>query len=284
MTGRVSAAPGLEVGHIWLYSLFAPRDGFVHLTFDTSPKNHDGDFEFRGVPQGSYELRGVANPGEFMVNVPVRVDRDVEGVLLSITSGTRVTGHITIEGADKAALAGASIHFSDGYNLSIDFDGTFNASLYPDRYNVYLNLAQENLVIKSMRSEGVDVFQDGLTVSADGKASLEIVLAPEGAQVDGIVSDPDGKPVAGATVVLIAEPKLRSRSDSYHEGTTDQYGRYHFENIRPGDYKLFAWDDVEPNAWFDPEFLQTYEPKGERIVLQPQAHQVSNLHVIPAAK
>jgi hypothetical protein len=98
------------------------------------------------------------------------------------------------------------------------------------------------------------------------------------------VADQDGKPVAGATVVLIAEPKLRSRSDSYYKCTTDQYGRYRFENVRPGEYKLFAWDDPEPNAWFDPEFLQTVEAKGERITLQPKAHEVSNLHVIPAAK
>jgi hypothetical protein len=99
-----------------------------------------------------------------------------------------------------------------------------------------------------------------------------------------VVSDRDEKPVAGASVVLIAEPKLRSRPDSFQEYTTDQYGRYHFENIRSGDYKLFAWDDPEPNAWFDPEFLKTYEDQGEKIVLQPKTRTASNLHLIPAAK
>jgi hypothetical protein len=108
------------------------------------------------------------------------------------------------------------------------------------------------------------------------------VLAPDGAQVDGVISDHDEKPVAGATVVLIAEAKLRSRSDSYHECTTDQYGRYHFENIRPGDYKLFAWDDPEANAWFDPEFLKSFEEKGERIVIPSRGRVVSNPHLLPA--
>ncbi len=207
---------------------------------------------------------------------------------MAVNSGDEVAGIITIEGGDKIKLTGEPVHFNFPYSVRfaktppLREDNTFNVDLYPDRYNVSLDLP--SLIVKSIRSEGVDVFQDGLTVPAGGKTSLEIVLAPDGAQVDGVVSDPDEKPVAGATVVLIAEPKLRSRSDSYHESTTDQYGRYHFENIRPGDYKLFAWDDPEPNAWFDPEFLKSFEDKAQPIVIPAKAHAVSNLHILPAAK
>ena len=32
----------------------------------------------------------------------------------------------------------------------------------------------------------------------------------------------------------------------------------------PGDYKLFAWEVVESNAWTDPDFLRNYEKQWNR--------------------
>jgi hypothetical protein len=277
VTGSVLAPPGLEIRKLDL-SLY-PSAGFESLYpyFRIAPEG--GAFAFRGVPQGSYVLKAEG------AREPLTVNRDIEGVRIAVSSRAEVTGHITIEGGDKTRLAGSYVHFyfsTGGSHPSIREDNTFETNLYPDHYNVSLDLS--TLIVKSIRSEQTDVLQDGLTVAPGSKTSLEIVLAPEGAQADGVVSDRDDKPVAGATVLLIAEPKLRSRPDSFHEYTTDQYGRYHFENIHAGDYKLFAWDDPEPNAWYDPEFLKTFEEKGERIVIQPKAHVASNLHVIPPAK
>jgi hypothetical protein len=131
-----------------------------------------------------------------------------------------------------------------------------------------------------MRAEGTDVFQNGLTIAEGGGSyDVEIVLAPDGGTVDGTVVDNDEKPAAGATVVLIAEPKLRARYDSFHEFTADRQGRFHFENVRPGEYKLVAWDDVEPDAWFDPEFLKRFEAQGESVTLPASGHVSSQLHV-----
>jgi hypothetical protein len=58
-------------------------------------------------------------------------------------------------------------------------------------------------VIKSIHVGSTDVLRGGLTVSGAGKISLEIVLAPDGGQIDGVVLDKDDKPMAGATVILV---------------------------------------------------------------------------------
>lgn len=42
--------------------------------------------------------------------------------------------------------------------------------------------------------------------------------------------------------------------------------------IAPGDYKLFSWEEVETDAWQDPEFLKEFEDKGQRITLQDADH------------
>jgi hypothetical protein len=67
-------------------------------------------------------------------------------------------------------------------------------------------------------------------------------------------------------VALIPEsPLLRVRDDLYVSASTDAAGRFHLRTIAPGDYKLFAWEYVEPGAWHDPQFLAPYEQFGEPI-------------------
>lgn len=38
--------------------------------------------------------------------------------------------------------------------------------------------------------------------------------------------------------------------------------------IAPGDYTLFSWEEVEGNAWEDPDFLKPFESEGQSISLQ----------------
>lgn len=47
--------------------------------------------------------------------------------------------------------------------------------------------------------------------------------------------------------------------------------RYEFVAIAPGSYKLFAWDEVEPQAWNDSDFLKDYEKQGEKLILEAKA-------------
>ena len=68
------------------------------------------------------------------------------------------------------------------------------------------------------------------------------------------------------------------RADLFKSAASDQNGHYEFAAIAPGDYKLFAWDDVEPEAWNDPDFLKDYEKQGEKVALEPRARATANLH------
>jgi len=54
----------------------------------------------------------------------------------------------------------------------------------------------------------------------------------------------------------------RFRSDMLRVANADLSGRFAFPNIVPGDYRLFAWEDVEMDAWLDPEFVKTYESRS----------------------
>ncbi|MDR3701515.1 MAG: carboxypeptidase-like regulatory domain-containing protein [Candidatus Sulfopaludibacter sp.] len=102
-------------------------------------------------------------------------------------------------------------------------------------------------------------------------------MSHDGARIEGVVHDKEDQPVAGATVVLIPEPKLRFRHDLYQDANTDQLGRYHLAPVTPGEYKLFAWPDIEEGIWFDPDFLKDAEPQGLEITIDAKGHAVANL-------
>lgn len=69
------------------------------------------------------------------------------------------------------------------------------------------------------------------------------------------------------------------RADLFKSTTSDQNGHYEFAVIAPGNYKLFAWEDVEPEAWEDSDFLKDYEKLGEKVVLEPGARASVDLHL-----
>jgi hypothetical protein len=50
--------------------------------------------------------------------------------------------------------------------------------------------------------------------------------------------------------------------------------------VRPGKYKLFAWEEVDDDLWQDPEFRKDYESRATEITVGPGEPQNAQLRVI----
>jgi hypothetical protein len=233
-------------------------------------------------PKGDFEITGLSRLLHASMQLEVG-NADVTGVRIAVAPGAEVQGHIVMEGDDPAKLTNSFVEFEDASGFSSETpileDQTFASLLSPGNYKVWAIVGNLKLVTKSIRAGQTDVLRDGLTVSEAGGISLEIVLSHDGGQIDGVALDKDDKPVEGATVLLVPEAPFRGIEDT----STDQYGRYKFENVPPGDYKLFAWDDVEPGAWFDPEFLRGMESSGQAVKLDAKGRETAKVH-LPGAK
>jgi hypothetical protein len=55
-------------------------------------------------------------------------------------------------------------------------------------------------------------------------------------------------------------------------------------NVVPGDYTLFAWEQIERGAYFDREFLGRYEDRGKAVHVGEGGHVSVKLEVISAAE
>jgi hypothetical protein len=292
---RMEGPPGLGLG-VSLNEQPELGDG---LSINPPSNCHNGACEFVGVPSGSYNATAYAsqkdqrgtfdeilfNNQQFRASVPVEVaNADVDGVHVVVQPGAEIAGRVTIEGEEHPGLLHGGVTFEtaegDGYQASLSGDATFSCRLSQGRYKVLPHIGPD-LIVRSIRSDDTDALQEGLTVAHGGKLPLEIVLARDGGKLEGAVLDKDDKPAAGATVVLMPEAKLRSRHDLYQQTETDQYGRFQLKAIAPGDYQLFAWDDVEPEIWFDPDFMKEIERRGEAVTVHAKGQEQVRLHLLP---
>lgn len=288
---HVESAPGLRRGLTLRY----PIDGLPWVVINQSVFQTDanGDVEIPGVPPGSYKMQAWAGepdkPG-CGTSVPISVDRhDVEGIRVAVAvngcAPAVAEGHVTVEGSDKPAPGSGVVHFEQPEQMDVPLrpDGSFTITLLPGVLDIDLSriTAEKGLYVKSIRSGDQDVLHNGLTSAPSQHLDLQIVLASDGGRVEGAVSDADDKPAIGATVVLIpTDPILRARFDFTKDVATDQSGHFELKNVAPGEYRLFAWDDIEPRSWFDPDVLRNVEAKGEPVTVKPKDPAAVKLHLI----
>ena len=100
--------------------------------------------------------------------------------------------------------------------------------------------------------------------------------------MEGAVLRDTQQPAAGATVVLVPDGERRSRPDLFRSASADDSGRFALRGIPPGDYRLLAWEDVEPGAWLEPDFLRDYERRGETLSVGERGRFNPQLKVIQA--
>jgi hypothetical protein len=71
---------------------------------------------------------------------------------------------------------------------------------------------------------------------------------------------------------------------AYRTATLDQYGKFNLTGVPPGEYKLFAWDAVEPGQWMDPDFLGAFESKGKAVSIEQNTVLTAEVELLNAEK
>jgi protocatechuate 3,4-dioxygenase beta subunit len=298
VTVRIAVPEGFET-RCWLSSgrdEFAGEAEYGGLVRGLSPsKGPHGEFVFEKVPAGSYTVsarawpaadcpKGVECNGGDRVGYSgsARLDvtaRDIDDLRVNLTAGATVNAHYTVEADAKTAFKGGALHFRGAGIADFREGQSLSIQLPAGKYVVDLAGFPDGLYVKSMRSGSADVLREGLTVSSGAAIPLEIVLSDGTGSLEGAVLDGDEKPVLGATLLLIPEAALRKRWSRFYTAVTSQDGRYHLEDIAPGDYKAVALDDVKPHSWLDPDLLRPLESAADAVTVQPKGHDTLNLHI-----
>ena len=277
VAGRVTNAPSAGYLNLTLHDSRngAMRDREMH----TSTLGSSGEFQFRDVPPGSYDL--TTGTGTLRAKIPILVGAsDVEGIRVTLAPGADIRLKVVPEGDAQPDLAGIPFFLTaDGRKGYVpDFpqgERWVVRNVPPDHYLLIPAASRSGTYVKSARTKDTDVLESGLTVTSPESIEIEVTLAADAGRVAGSVLDKNQAPLPGAVVALV--PDKRSRFERFHNTTSDQNGRFEFAVVPPGDYKVFAWAEVELQAWTDPEFLKDYEKQGERVTVEPKGRVTLNV-------
>jgi hypothetical protein len=65
---------------------------------------------------------------------------------------------------------------------------------------------------------------------------------------------------------------------------SDEAGRVALNDVPPGDYLAFAWEEVEDGVWFDPDFVKAAQGQAVKVQVGPKASEEIQLKLLPASK
>jgi hypothetical protein len=208
---------------------------------------------------------------------------DVRGLVLELQRGATIKGQLVRDDggvlpaglqvwaesatADPSAgIRNGTLDVVAGSGRGFQIEG-----LRPGEY--VLRASAGNLRIKSISiAAGRDVTDEPIAVQAE-TAVLRVVLTEQLATVSGAIRDADGRPAAGAAVIVF--PVDRSQWTRYGFSavrirTSLTFGPdgYRIRGLPEGEYYIVAVDSELEPAWRDASFLEAATRNAKRIVLK----------------
>jgi protocatechuate 3,4-dioxygenase beta subunit len=247
----------------------------------------DGKFELKGVSPGSYFLTAQSTVGgqPYSAHFAIQVGTaDLEGIELHLMPPMEIAGQIRIEGKTGDKLPMLNVVLENGGRMRMaggtKEDGTFAfQGLEPAVYQVSVNGPPE-LYLKAVRWPDRDVMQSGLDLTQGAAESrLVVVMSANGGQIDGVVSDDQSAAVVEGTVALA--PSGAASKPLFKFASTGASGHFHLQGIAPGSYKLFAWQEVDPNqVMYDPDFLKPFDAQAQSVEISEGSQKSVQLTLI----
>jgi len=263
-------------------------------------------FQFKNVLPGSYVLQTqyaqstVTDPatgdatrttqltGRMEITVS---DGNIENLVFPIGPGIEIAGHVITEGNPSPQPQSPAPQQSFSVSLrppaqtvffgpmpygQASSEGNFRLhAVAPDIYEVSTFGNPDGTYVKAIRFAGQDVTGKTLDLTSGSGGDLEIVLSPNAADVSGVVRNENGEAVAGVSVQLFLGDELKQNHN------TDQNGGFHFTSLAPGNYRIYAWEDIEPGMSQDPDFRKNFDGKSATVKLEEKGHESVEAKLIP---
>ena len=278
---------------VWLLPREAAALAFVGR--NTATTNELGIFTIRIVTPGSYYALASLHEDERMLvgRVPIEIgSNDLENLNIAVAPGMDLTGKVTVDGPGEVKLDRLrvilrprdTVPFFGGGVGPVKADGSFLVqNVLEDTYSVSVDGLSEDYYLKSVRVGADEALERGLQIlRGQPPSGLEVKVSAAGARAEGLVFGEDNLPTT-AIVALVPTGERRKLPHLFKNANTDELGRFVIRGIAPGEYKIFAFEEVEGAALEDPEFLKAIEDKGVSVRLTEAAVQSVELKRIPAS-
>lgn len=233
----------------------------------------DGTFELAGVTPGAYKLVvnafGEGRP-KVVGNTKLSVgNNNVDGVVVTQMPSLSFPGKVIVEG-DKSLVNLKQVRIqaqSDlGFNqpISVGEDGSFAMKdLSPEKYRFTVGQLT-GAYVKAINVGGQDIQDTGIDLGSGGGGAIEVILSTKIAKVDGMVEKQKQDDAPGTVIVARVGPNSELAYMNLTARVEDG-GKFSLANLPPGEYKLFAFEEIDTATASDPEFLKKFEDRAVNV-------------------
>lgn len=261
----------------------------------------DGSFELTNVRPGQYKLivMDFHDGGRPKTSGSVEVavgNENVEGVVISPQTLGTVSGKVNLELDPQAPPNQPSISLKSiqvqlipiemgvmmfSNPVTVSEDGTFKIeNVSPDQYRIAVNGAFGRTYVKSILSGGRDIKDQPLDLSG-GSAQLEITLSMKVAKLSGTVEKSNPSAMPGAVVLERIGATMNSMATPSPYLSVSQTGTFSANALAPGEYRAYAFEEVDFMQARDPEFLRKFASKATELKIAEGETKAISLKQIP---
>lgn len=255
----------------------------MHFNMET------GTFKLEGVPAGSYILRARSGAGGQPLRGQARVSvtSNIDDLWLALAPTISIPVHVRLEvrnPSDAGSSAGGQQQFPVSVRLwpldpstaesFFTYDRSSGRPLMvfqnvdPGKYTAILT-PQAPWYVQSASYGQTNLLTDDLTVASGQNYAMEIVLRNDGAALSGTVRSAAGP--SPAMVVIV--PQAGKMSPRVIRSTD---GNFSASGLAPGDYLVFAFDQLGGLEYTNPGALEPYASEAAHVTLSAnQTAQVS---------
>ena len=229
----------------------------------------DGTFTITGVPPGTYTMACDywEEGGRLTARVPVSVgSSDVEGVVIHLEPAFRLSGTVRVESAGGNAMPKRpwplNLRSQDpnGGGAQVTWSSdllSFSVTEAPvGNYRVEGN-PPPPFYVKSAVLDGRDLTREAVPIARSG-GRLDLVVSDESGSIEGGVEDSDGQVVGGVPVMAMQEGRAPRNVVAGADG------RFRISGLPPGDYSVYAWNDLQLVEYADSEWMNQHA-RGQKV-------------------
>jgi hypothetical protein len=235
-----------------------------------SSQLRDGKFDFR-VPPGSYMLTAdYFEAGKRLTaRLPVEAgSSDIDNIAVHLDTGFSVTGIVRVisQASQTAPISQFGLNLRttepNGGTGQVKWDADHTAfsinEMVPGTYRLDV-FPPPGLYVKSATLAGQDIFNSEVPIS-QAAGPVEIVLRDDGGSIEGDVTDSSGQPALAGIMLL----RNTNRATNLF---TQPNGHFKIQNVAPGDYTVYAWDQPNDVEYANPDWMRRYGTGGVAVTV-----------------
>ncbi len=264
----------------------------IHFNLET------GTFKLEGAPAGSYILRARSGAGSQPLRGEARVNvtGNVDDLQLAMAPTISIPVQVRLE-ARNPSDAGASAA-SRPFPLTVrlwpldpntaesfaSFDRSSGRPVMvfrnvdPGKYTALLT-PQPPWYVQSASYGPTNLLTDDLSIAGGQSYPIEVVLRNDGAGLSGTVRSGDAGPSPAMVVVV---PQAAGKLNPRVIRSTD--GNFSISGLAPGDYLVFAFDQLGNLEYTNPDALEPYASAAAHVSLSANQNALVSLDLVHLEK